>query len=118
MLNILQPCPLLAQVDETVALRKVAVEGFSASHQSSCTLTQLTFDLLPPRTSTCDSPALQGRVKSPVQRRIVVQHQRELMQLRVAKTLRLDRFDGGQHVVAVVAGAAVALLHVTELIGQ
>ena len=33
-------------------------------------------------------------------RRLAVQQQRQLMQLRVAKALRLDRLDRGQHVVA------------------
>ena len=53
-----------------------------------------------------------------MQRRIIVQHRRQLMQLRVAKALRLDRLHRGQDVVAIVAGTAVPLLHVTELICQ
>ena len=40
------------------------------------------------------------------------------MQLRVAKTLRLDRFYGGQNVVAIVSGTAVALAHTAELLRQ
>ena len=48
----------------------------------------------------------------------VVQHHRELMQLRIAKSLHLDRLDGGQHVVAIVSGTAVALLHIAQLFGQ
>ena len=51
-------------------------------------------------------------------RRFAVQHQRKLMQLRIAKTFRLDRLHGGEHIVAVGAGLAVALLHVTQLLGQ
>ena len=53
-----------------------------------------------------------------MQRRVIVQHQRELMQLLVAKALRLDRLHGGQDVLAVVSGTAVPLLHVTELLSQ
>src|ERR1700745_202498 len=53
-----------------------------------------------------------------VQRMCVVQHQCEFVQLRVSKALRLDRFHGGQDVVAIVAGAAVPLPDVTELIRQ
>ena len=53
-----------------------------------------------------------------MQRRIIVQHQRELMQWLVAKALRLDRHHGGQDVIAVVSGTAVPLLHVTKLLGQ
>ena len=48
----------------------------------------------------------------------VMQHHRKLMQLRVAKSLRLDRLDGGQHIVAIVAGTAVALPHIAKLFGQ
>ena len=55
---------------------------------------------------------------APVQRAVVVQHQGELMQLLVAKALRLDRFYGGQHVVSVVAGTAVPLQHVVQLFGE
>src|SRR3954469_15377411 len=47
-----------------------------------------------------------------------MQHRRELMQLRVAKTLRLDRFYGGQHIVAIVSGTAVSLPHQAELLRQ
>ena len=50
--------------------------------------------------------------------RVVVQHRRKLMQLRVAKTFRLDRLHGGQHIVAVGAGLAVPLLDMTELFRQ
>ena len=53
-----------------------------------------------------------------MQRRVIVQHQGELMQLLVAKTLRLDRLRGGQHVVAIVSGTAVALQHIAELFGR
>ncbi len=53
-----------------------------------------------------------------MQRRIVMQHHRQLMQLRIAKTLRLDRFYGSKNVIAVDAGLAVALPHVTELLRQ
>ena len=53
-----------------------------------------------------------------MQRRIIVQHQRELMQLLVAKALRLDRLHGRQDVVAVVSGTTMPLLHMTELLGQ
>ena len=53
-----------------------------------------------------------------MQRFIVMQHQCEPMQLLVAKALRLDRLHGGQHVVAVVPGTAVSLLHVTKLLRQ
>ena len=48
----------------------------------------------------------------------IVQHQRQLMQWRIAKALRLDRLHGGQHVIAVDAGLAVALEHVAQLLGQ
>jgi hypothetical protein len=48
----------------------------------------------------------------------LVQHQCQLMQLLVAKALRLDRLHRGQDVVAIVAGTAVPLLHVSELICQ
>jgi hypothetical protein len=53
-----------------------------------------------------------------MQRRVIVQHHRELMQLVVAKALRLDRLHGGQDVVAIVSGTTVPLLHVTELLRQ
>jgi len=46
-----------------------------------------------------------------MQARVIVQHRRELMQLLVAKTLRLDRLYGGQNVVAIVSGTTVPLLH-------
>ena len=49
---------------------------------------------------------------------IIVQHQRELMQLRVAKALRLDRLDGRQNIVAVVARAAVSLPDVAQLLAE
>jgi lysophospholipase L1-like esterase len=48
----------------------------------------------------------------------IVQHQRKLVQRRVAKTFRLDRLHGSQHVIAVDAGLAVALEHVAQLLGQ
>src|SRR3984885_10552732 len=48
----------------------------------------------------------------------IVQHRRQLMQLRVAKTLRLDRLHGREHIVAIVSGTAMALLHVAQLFGQ
>ena len=53
-----------------------------------------------------------------MQRRIIVQHQRELMQLLVAKALRLDRLHSRQDVIAVVSGTSVTLLHVTQLLRQ
>ena len=37
------------------------------------------------------------------------------MQLRIAKTFRLDRLHGGQHIVAVDAGLAVPLQHMAQL---
>src|ERR1700691_2034526 len=46
-----------------------------------------------------------GSTPVAVQRRVVVQHQCQLMQLLVAKALLFDRFDGCQHVVAIVSGA-------------
>src|SRR5260221_6748141 len=48
----------------------------------------------------------------------VVQHYRESMQWRISKTRSLDRLHGRQHVIAVDAGLAVALLHVTQLLRQ
>ena len=47
-----------------------------------------------------------------------LQHRGEPMQLRIAKTLRLDRFHRGQYIVAIVARSAVALQHVAKLIGR
>src|ERR1700754_596076 len=40
------------------------------------------------------------------------------MQLRVAKPLRLDRLDRCENIVAIVAGLAVALLHMAQLLGK
>ena len=63
-----------------------------------------------------------ARLRSFLQRQVdpmrVVQHHRQLMQLRIPKALLLDRQHRRQHVVAVVAGAAVALLHKAELVGH
>src|SRR5260221_10593224 len=70
----------------------------------------------PPLISFASTLPLQGRVW--VQRPVIVQHRRQLMQLLVAKTLRLDRLRGGQHVVAIVSGTAVALQHIAELFGR
>src|ERR1700729_4075108 len=53
-----------------------------------------------------------------MQRRVAVQHQGELMQLLVAKALLFDRLDGCQHVVAIVSGTTMALLHVAQLFAQ
>src|SRR3984893_3444071 len=50
--------------------------------------------------------------------RVVMQHQREPVQLLVAKALRLDRSHGGQHVVSIESGADVYLLDKTELLSQ
>src|ERR1700756_2740608 len=47
-----------------------------------------------------------------------MQHQRKLMQLPVAKALGFDRPHSGQHVVAVVAGAAMPLLHDAKLLAE
>src|SRR5947208_63479 len=46
----------------------------------------------------------------------IVQQHRELMQRRVAKTFRLDRFHGCQHIVAVDAGRTVPLQHMAQLV--
>jgi hypothetical protein len=48
----------------------------------------------------------------------LMQHHRQLMQWRVAKSLRLDRLHGGENIVAVDAGLAVALPHMAELFRQ
>ena len=48
----------------------------------------------------------------------IVQHQRQLVQRRIAKALGLDRLHGRQHIIAVDAGLAVALQHVAQLIRQ
>lgn len=62
---------------------------------------------------------LQRRVRtSPMPRRILVQHQRELMQWLIAKTFRFDRLHGGEHVFAIGTGLTVSLLDMTELLGQ
>src|SRR5215217_5854068 len=57
---------------------------------------------------------LRRRLK--MQRSVIVQHRRELMELAVAKSFGLNRPHGGDDVFAVCAGLAMALLHVTELI--
>ena len=41
----------------------------------------------------------------------LVQHHRQPMQLRTAKARRLDRFHGGENIIAVDAGLAVAPQH-------
>ena len=46
----------------------------------------------------------------------IVQHQRQLMQRRVAKAGGLDRLHGGEHIVAVDAGLSMALQHVAKLL--
>src|SRR6185437_12259092 len=46
----------------------------------------------------------------------IMKHHRELVQRRIAKAFRLDRFHRRQHVIAIVAGAAVALLDDAELL--
>src|SRR4029077_2919463 len=48
----------------------------------------------------------------------IVQHRRELVQLRVAKALLFDRAHGREDVVAIVAGAAMALLHEAQLLRE
>ena len=53
-----------------------------------------------------------------MQGRIACSIARELMQLRIAETFRLDRLHRRQHIVAVVAGTTVALLDVMQLFGQ
>ena len=53
-----------------------------------------------------------------MQRPVIVQHRRELMELAVAKAFRLDRLHGGNNILAVRAGLAVPLVHMTELLGQ
>src|SRR5579863_5055650 len=53
-----------------------------------------------------------------MQRRIVVQQQRELVQLSVAETLRFDRFYGGKHVIAIVSGTAMSLPDEAKLLGR
>jgi len=49
---------------------------------------------------------------------VVVQHHCQLMQLRIAKTFRLDRLHRRQDIFAVGARLPVPLLHVTELLRQ
>ena len=49
---------------------------------------------------------------------LVVQHHGEPMQLRTAKARRLDRRHGVENIIAVDAGLAVALQHVTQLLRQ
>lgn len=49
---------------------------------------------------------------------LIVQHQREPVQLGIAKALRFDRFYGGEHVIAIVARTAVALSDQAELLGK
>jgi hypothetical protein len=53
-----------------------------------------------------------------MQGRIIVQHERELMQLRIAKALGLDRLHGRQEVVAVVSRTAMSLPHEAQLLGE
>ena len=48
----------------------------------------------------------------------VMQHQGKAVQLMVTKTFRLDRLYRRQDIVAVGAGLAVSLQHVTKLLGQ
>ena len=57
------------------------------------------------------------RIRSGLAMRIM-QHQRELMQRGVAKAFGFDRLDGRQHIIAVVSGAAVSLLHDAKLFGE
>jgi hypothetical protein len=71
----------------------------------------------------CNSSKARGlisawKVKSPMQWRVIMQHHRELMQRRIAKTFCLDRGDRREHIFAVDAGLAVALSHVAQLLGQ
>ena len=53
-----------------------------------------------------------------MQRPVVVQHRRELMELSVAKTFGLDRPHGRDDIFVVRAGLAMCLLHMTELLRQ
>src|SRR5258708_5891767 len=75
-------------------------------------------DPLPPGLSRREFIARISTVIEEASNRLVETARRELVQLLIAKTLRLDRPHGGQHIVAIVAGTAVALLHVAELFGQ
>jgi hypothetical protein len=51
-------------------------------------------------------------------RRVIVQHERQLVQLRVVETLRFDRLHGRENVVAIVSGAAMPLPDVAKLVGK
>ena len=46
----------------------------------------------------------------------IVQHHCQPVQLRIAKTFRLDRFHRGENIIAVDAGLAVPLQHVAQLL--
>ena len=48
----------------------------------------------------------------------IVQHHCKPVQLLIAKTFRLDRFDCRPHIIAVDAGLAVPLQHVAQLLGR
>ena len=49
---------------------------------------------------------------------LVVQHHRQPVQGLVAKTFGLDRLHRRQHIITVDAGLAVALQHMSQLIGE
>ena len=58
---------------------------------------------------------LRGRL---MQRPVIMQHQGELVQWRIAKAFRLDRLYCRQNIFAVDAGLTMSLQDVTELLGQ
>ena len=53
-----------------------------------------------------------------MQRPVIVQHRRELMELAVAKAFGFDRLHSGNNIFAVRAGLAMPLLDMTQLLRQ